>query len=92
MIQLVEAFGGCCSSCGFDVSHTAMDFHHVDPTSKRFTLALDRFTRSWGKIVPEAMKCILVCANCHTEIEAGVRECPPQPDYNAVLALAQADT
>jgi cytochrome c553 len=33
--------------------------------------------RSLDAFRDEAKKCVLVCANCHGEIEAGMRECPP---------------
>ena len=33
-------------------------------------------TRSWSKSRREAQKCVLLCANCHAEVEAGLIELP----------------
>lgn len=55
--------------CGmdFDGECTALfDFHHRDPSRKSFQLniaSLDRYSRE--KVVKEAKKCDLLCANCH---------------------------
>jgi cytochrome c553 len=35
----------------------------------------------------EALKCVLVCANCHGEIEAGlIQSPPPQARFGAVVS------
>jgi hypothetical protein len=49
-------------------------FHHVDPTRKSFGLAAT--SRSVAALRQELAKCVLVCANCHGEIETGLIECP----------------
>ena len=35
-------------------------------------------TRSMRKLADEARKCILLCANCHSEVERGVTEIPEE--------------
>lgn len=35
-------------------------------------------TRSIERAREEAAKCVLLCANCHAEVEAGVRSLPLQ--------------
>lgn len=50
----------------------ALDFHHIDESTKEFELSQRDLTRNWEKIVAEAKKCLLVCANCHREIHAGI--------------------
>ena len=67
--QVVAFFGGKCSKCGYDRCIDALDFHHRDPNKKLAGLSSYGYTRSWDKIIEEAMKCDLVCANCHREIE-----------------------
>ena len=50
--------------------------HRGDPSSKRFQLAREGVTRSLERARAEAKKCVLLCANCHVEVEAGVRTVP----------------
>lgn len=74
-ILLAEA-GGCCRICGYDRAPSALHFHHLDPTQKSFGLALRGMTRSLDRCRAEARKCVLLCANCHAEVEAGVARLP----------------
>jgi hypothetical protein len=69
---LVDEAGGKCIVCGYDKCHWAFHFHHLDPTTKEFNLAGARQTASLEKLRAEAAKCVLLCANCHAEVEAGV--------------------
>ena len=70
---LVEEAGGCCTQCGYAGSLAALQFHHVDPATKRFAIAARGVTRSLATAREEAAKCVLICANCHAEVEAGER-------------------
>ena len=63
---LLEEHGGRCSKCGYDKCEAALEFHHLDPEGKDFTLATT--SKSLAAIREEAKKCILVCANCHREL------------------------
>lgn len=69
----IEYKGGECICCGYDEHPGVLDFHHVDPNTKEFGISGKGMTRSWEKIKAELDKCVLVCANCHREIELGVR-------------------
>jgi transposase len=69
---LVEEAGGRCSVCGYDRCVAALEFHHLDPSEKRFALSHRGVARSLAKARAEASKCVLVCSNCHAEIEAGM--------------------
>jgi hypothetical protein len=73
---LVDDFGGGCVVCGYDRVLANLHFHHVDPTEKSFGITMG-LGRSLAACREEAKKCILVCANCHGEIEAGLIPCPP---------------
>ena len=61
--RLVEIRGGRCEDCGYDVSIAALEFHHRDSTTKEF--GLGNFNGSWERLLTEADKCDLLCANCH---------------------------
>jgi cytochrome c553 len=66
---LVEEAGGRCSVCGYDRCIPNLHFHHVDPAEKSFPMSAAT-GKSLAAYRAEALKCILVCANCHGEIEA----------------------
>jgi transposase len=68
---LVAEAGGKCSICGYDRCIAALQFHHLDPSAKSFTLSSKGVTRGIERAREEARKCILLCANCHAEVEAG---------------------
>ena len=67
---LVAEAGGGCSRCGYARSVAALHFHHVDPRTKAFSLSFAGVTRSIAAARKEAAKCVLLCANCHAEVEA----------------------
>jgi hypothetical protein len=73
---LVEEAGGCCAVCGYDRCMVNLHFHHVDPATKSFTMSVAS-GKGLDKLREEAKKCVLVCANCHGEIESGVIASPP---------------
>ena len=70
-ILVVEA-GGKCEICGYDTYAGALQFHHRDPARKCFALGLSGMTRSIDVLRQEATKCVLLCANCHAEVEAEI--------------------
>ena len=70
--MLVEEAGGECRLCGYSRCLAALQFHHLDPSTKSFHLSLHGITRSLARVREEAQKCVLLCANCHAEVEAGV--------------------
>jgi hypothetical protein len=69
--------GGKCMMCGYSRCNAALEFHHVDRTTKGFGLSRKGIIRSRDSIEQEIRKCILICANCHREVEAGLRTIPP---------------
>jgi hypothetical protein len=73
---LVEEAGGCCAVCGYDRCMVNLHFHHVDPGTKSFALSVAS-GKGLSKLRAEAKKCVLVCANCHGEIESGMISSPP---------------
>ena len=51
-----------CRLCGYDRFVGALQFHHLDPESKRFSLSMRGCTRSFAELREEAAKCVLLCA------------------------------
>jgi hypothetical protein len=66
--KLIEMFGGKCVRCG---STEDLQFDHIDPATKSFAVCND-LTRAWDKLVAEALKCQLLCHECH--IEKGIED------------------
>jgi hypothetical protein len=44
----------------------------LDPAKKRFSMGREGVTRSLAAMREEAGGCVLLCANCHAEVEAGI--------------------
>lgn len=74
-LRLIAEMGGACVLCGYDRSVGALHFHHRDPATKRFTIG-KAMGISMAALREEAAKCVLLCANCHVEVEAGVAVLP----------------
>ena len=72
----IEYKGGICQLCGYSKYQGALDLHHMDSSRKNFGIADKGYTRSWEKVKAELDKCILVCATCHREVEAGITQLP----------------
>jgi transposase-like protein len=73
---LVEEAGGSCVICGYARHVQALQFHHVDPKQKRLGLSGHGVTYSLARLRAEAKKCVLLCANCHVEVEIGAANVP----------------
>jgi len=66
--KCVDYKGGECIKCGYKKCMGALDFHHRDESSKRFTISGSAYTRRWSEMTAELDKCDLLCANCHREL------------------------
>lgn len=82
MEAAVEYKGGKCQSCGYRRWRGALHFHHIDPLTKSFAIRNSGNTFAWAKIRSELDKCVLLCANCHAEVHAGLH------DINPILAAS----
>jgi hypothetical protein len=71
--RAVEYKGGRCGICGYDRCIEALEFHHLDSTLKDFSVSGSGCTRSWKRVHKELDKCMMLCANCHREIHAGMQ-------------------
>ena len=66
--KLVNLYGGCCKSCGYNKNLAVLHFHHRDPKEKVSKLDVRIITnRTWDYCINEANKCDILCANCHAE-------------------------
>ena len=63
--KFVQYKGGTCEKCGYDKHHAALEFHHIDPSTKVLEVAAMVRTYGLEKIQEEIDKCILICSNCH---------------------------
>lgn len=75
-VMAIEYKGGKCQVCGYAKYGGALDLHHIDPKTKEFGIGDKGYTCAWDKVKAELDKCVLVCANCHREIEAGLVAIP----------------
>jgi len=62
--------------CGYNRHVAALHFHHLDPSTKAFSIAHEGVTRAIDTMRQEVKKCVLLCARCHAEVEAGVATLP----------------
>ncbi len=60
---LVKFFGGVCKRCTQTFPPCVFDFHHTKDKSAGVSFLLE--AASLIKIAEEALKCELLCANCH---------------------------
>ncbi len=72
-LRAIAAFGGECGTCGYAFAPAAMEFHHPDPSKKEFAISVDGIYRTWEKVRKELESCVMLCANCHAEVHAGIR-------------------
>lgn len=72
----VDLFGGSCQRCGYKKCLGALEFHHMSAISKKASVSslLRGMTKEteqedWLKALEELQKCVLLCSNCHREVE-----------------------
>lgn len=68
----IEYKGGRCQICGYCKYQGALELHHLHQEDKTFGIGDKGYTRSWERVRTELDKCILLCANCHREVAAGL--------------------
>ena len=68
-LALLRERGTRCSRCGYDRNIAALVWHHRAPALKAFELDLRAFSnRALVELRNEALKCDVLCANCHAEV------------------------
>jgi hypothetical protein len=71
--KAVAMMGGVCFGCERGNAHEVFEFHHLNALDKEFGISQDGVSRSWLKVAAELAKCVMLCANCHREVHAGMR-------------------
>jgi len=61
--KAVNLLGGKCVRCGWSGNLAALEFHHPND-DKHFTIS-NISNKSWNVVMPEILKCELLCSNCH---------------------------
>lgn len=95
---LVREAGGCCSICGYERCLGALEFHHLDRSQKRLEINAKGVALALETLRKEAQKCVLLCANCHAEVERGVATVPatvrgsPDEDPNTAISAGPRNT
>lgn len=56
--------GDCCTRCG---EIEGLEFDHIDPYRKVFTITTRIGWTSWSNLMRELSKCQLLCYRCHQE-------------------------
>lgn len=87
--DLIKLFGGKCCICGFDLFQEALEFHHVNPEEKEFSVASSNMKNLEAQL-QELKKCVLVCANCHRGIHSSYYTIPE--DWESLYNEEWADT
>lgn len=63
--DFIDSHKTVCARCG-NTDKRVLDFHHLDETTKLFTLASRRVAGyKKSTILEEINKCEVLCANCH---------------------------
>ena len=83
--RAVALMGGACFECDRDGPSRLFEFHHWDAGTKTFGISQSGISsRNWQDIIVELEKCVMLCANCHREVHAGLRTILP-----TLLGLAE---
>ena len=53
--EIIALAGGKCALCGYDRFSGALEFHHIDPTTKSFSLDLGKMVAR-ERVIAEAAK------------------------------------
>ena len=77
MVEIDLSVGGIFATAS-SLAALLIKFHHVDPSRKRMALNGGGVAYALNTLRIEARKCVLLCANCHAEVENGAAMLPVQ--------------
>lgn len=58
-----------CVVCGYNRCAKSLHYHHLDPSEKNFDVSHGAKSRKIEDVKKEIKKCVILCANCHSELE-----------------------
>jgi ADP-heptose:LPS heptosyltransferase len=66
-LNIIKKYKLACVRCGYNEHAVALDFDHLDPSKKNFTIATaaSLTTITEKLLLEEIAKCQVLCANCH---------------------------
>tara|TARA_Y100000593_G_C4313322_1_gene339495 strand:- start:2062 stop:2532 length:471 start_codon:yes stop_codon:yes gene_type:complete len=62
---IMEKCGGKCQICKERFPIEVFDFHHIDPSQKKFNVSNGRLYGMTKLTLEELEKCAILCCNCH---------------------------
>ena len=65
-----------CLICGYKKCARSLHYHHINPDKKLFNISLT-YKIGKEKREEELAKCVLLCSNCHGEVEEGITKIFP---------------
>jgi len=68
--QLKAEHGGACAACGYSKCISALEFDHLKPEDKSYSVSSRRNDLALAML--ESEKCLLLCCRCHRERHAGL--------------------
>lgn len=68
--QIKAEHGGACVVCGYNKCISALEFDHLKPDEKSYSVSSRR--NDMPSALLESEKCILLCCRCHRERHAGL--------------------
>jgi hypothetical protein len=83
-----------CCECGYNAHPAALDFDHIDPSTKEFTIPQYVERANLKRLMGEVRKCRVICANCHRihsreQWKAGITNTKKRGQSKNALALRQ---
>ena len=67
-----------CKICGYNKCVRSLHFHHLDRSTKVTEISILVQDASKEQLEEELKKCVVLCANCHGEVEEGIIEISKQ--------------
>lgn len=81
-LDYIEAFGGKCRDCD-ETRIDKLEFHHLDPSTKLFSLGSRWGLESKDRIQEELEKCVLLCIQCHGKSHRSERKHGTNREYQS---------